>query len=348
MLYIDGFAGAGIYSGGQDGSPIVAVKAANDARNSSGSRWQAKVIRMVFVESDKDRHSKLESQLTRYRDQSNLSIQCINGDFSSAFKAIRAQHSEAFTSCMPLFAFLDPFGVKGVPFVDLREILSSGTSEVFLLLDCDGIERIRSAGDDAGYEKILNDVFGGSKWREILFTGDTKLNSRKILAAYRQQLHSDAGAKFTFSFEMRKNNGTASHHLLFATKHIKGLEKMKEAMRSVDKTFVFTDGKSEQQFLFAPDVPAVIARDAENYFNERLCGRELSYPDLLSWILQETPYMRAEKILDAIKVRQGVESITVGGKVVRFPGKAVRWSKVEKISFRDRLASPETGLFGQE
>ena len=32
MLYIDGFAGPGSYRGGEDGSPIVAVRAANDAR----------------------------------------------------------------------------------------------------------------------------------------------------------------------------------------------------------------------------------------------------------------------------------------------------------------------------
>lgn len=348
MLYIDGFAGPGSYRGGEDGSPIVAVRAANDARAAADTWWKAKTIRMIFVERDKARFDILQSQLAPFQRQPNLTIQCIHDEFAYTFNGIKRQHQDAFTSSVPLFAFLDPFGVKGIPFQSLKEILSSDTSEAFILLDTDGMERIRSAGENAGYGRVLDEVFGGSKWREISFTSDTKLNSRKILAAYRQQLRHASGAKFTFSFEMRKKDGTVSHHLLFATKHIKGLEKMKEAMRSVDKNFVFVDGQSNQQFLFAPDDPAIIARDVENYFNEQCSGRERGYDDFRAWILQETPYMRAEKILDGIKGRQGIDSVTVGGTVVKSISNVRGWSDVEKIKFRDRLATPEAGLFGQE
>lgn len=348
MLYIDGFAGPGSYDNGSDGSPIVAIKAAADARNSSGGQWKAKTIRMVFVESDAARFDLLKSKVASYHQPPGMTVQCINDEFASAFGVIKRQHQDAFVSSLPLFAFLDPFGVKGVPFRCLKEILFSETSEVFMLLDTHGMERVRTAGEKAGYEKILDEVFGGAVWREISFTGDTRLNCRKILDAYRRQLVSSAGAKFTFPFEMRKTNGNVSYHLLFATKHVKGIEKMKEAMRSVDKTFVFIDGRSGQAFLFAPDAPVVIARDAENYFNQQCSGRERGYDDLNSWILQETPYMRPDKILNKIKARQGIEFVTVGGEVVKLSHRAIRWTDVEKIKFRDRLTPPETGLFGQE
>lgn len=346
MLYIDGFAGPGSYCGGEDGSPIVAVKVANDALAKAGAQWKAKTIRMIFVECDKPRFDILESRLAPIKRQPNLKIRCVHGEFASTFNEIKGQHQDAFNSSAPLFAFLDPFGVKGVTFQNMQEVLSSGTSEAFVLMHAAGMERIRKAGENADNERILDEVFGGSEWRKISFTNDTKLNSRKILAAYRQRLREAAGAKFTFSFEMRKSNGTVSHHLLFATKHIKGLEKMKEAMRSVDKNFVFTDGQSNQQFLFAPDDPAVIARDAENYFKERWSGREISYDELKAWILQETPYMGAEKILNVIKDRRGVDSVTVGGTVVKPISKMRGWSGVEKIKFREKLATPEAGLFG--
>ena len=348
MLYIDGFAGPGRYANGEDGSPIVAVKAANDACVAANTRWKAKTIRMIFVERDKARFDILQSQIAAFPQRPDLKVQCINDEFASAFSNIKREHQDAFTSSMPLFAFLDPFGVKGIPFLNLKEILSSGTSEAFLLLDTDGMERIRSAGSNAGYEKVLDEVFGGSTWRDISFTSDAKLNSRKLLDQYRRQLRSAAGAEFTFSFEMRKGNGTVSHHLLFATKHIRGLEKMKEAMRSVDKTFVFIDGQSDQPFLFDPDDPAVIRRDVEDYFQKQCSGRERRYDDLKSWIMQETPYTSANNILNKMRDRRGIEWITIGGKVATSLPNSIQWTKVDTIKFRDRLARPDRGLFGQE
>jgi three-Cys-motif partner protein len=348
MLYIDGFAGPGRYADGEDGSPIVAVKAANDARVAANRPWKAKTIRMIFVERDEARFDILQSQIAACPQRPDVKVQCINDEFASAFSNIKREHRDAFTSSMPLFAFLDPFGVKGIPFQILKEILSSGTSEAFLLLDTDGMERIRSAGSNAGYEKVLDEVFGGSKWRDISFTDDAKLNSRKILLAYRRQLRSAAGAEFTFPFEMRKSNGTVSHHLLFATKHIRGLEKMKEAMRSVEKTFVFMDGQSNQPFLFDPDDPAVIRRDVEEYFQQQCSGRERSYDDIKSWVLQETHYTHADKILNKMRDRHGIESIVIGGKVVTSLPSHIQWADADRIKFRDRLAPPVTGLFGQE
>ena len=348
MLYIDGFAGPGSYAGDRDGSPIVAVKAAHAAHGFAGKDWRAKTIRMVFVESDKQRFETLRMQLAACRKDSSIAIQCMNGEFASAFNDIKRLHQDAFTSSMPIFAFLDPFGVKGIPFRIVRDILASKTSEAFLLLDTDGMERIRSAGKSAGHEKILNNVFGGEKWRDLAYTDDAKSNGQKLLAAYRQQLRDDAGAEFTFPFEMRNANGTISHHLLFATKHLKGLEKMKGAMRSINKNFIFTDGQSGQDFLFGPDDPAVIRRDAEIYFNDRFKGCQLSYNEIASWILQETPYMSAERILDEISRRGGVELHGVAGKTANRARRAVPWREIGTITFRERLVPPETGLFDQE
>ncbi len=345
MLYIDGFAGPGIYQDGQEGSPVIAVKAACEARARAGEEWKAKIIRMIFVELDKKRFGSLQSHLKKFETLPGLKIQLVNDEFAPTFSTVKQQHKDAFISSMPFFAFLDPFGVKGVPFQTVRDMLASQRSEVFLLLDADGMERIRKAGVAAGHQRVLDTAFGSAVWSEISFPGDAKSNARKLLAAYRQQLRQAAGVKFTFPFEMRRNNGVASYHLLFATNHIKGLEKMKEAMQKVDKNFIFTDGKTGQNFMFATDEPAVLARDAEDYFNMQCSGRERSYDDLKAWILQETPYTRAEKILNAIKGRKGIASVTIGGKVMEVGNKPIQWEQTGKIIFRDQLQPPEKGLF---
>jgi three-Cys-motif partner protein len=50
VLYIDGFAGPGKYKGGEDGSPIIALKAARDHRTKIRSE-----IVFIFVERDRER-----------------------------------------------------------------------------------------------------------------------------------------------------------------------------------------------------------------------------------------------------------------------------------------------------
>ena len=50
VLYIDGFAGPGKYQGGEEGSPIIALKSALNHR----AELKAEIL-FLFVESDKER-----------------------------------------------------------------------------------------------------------------------------------------------------------------------------------------------------------------------------------------------------------------------------------------------------
>ena len=52
----------------------------------------------------------------------------------------------------------------------------------------------------------------------------------QLLALYKGRLHSVAGVRYVFSFEMRDRNNTLTYFLVFASQHPKGLEKLKEAM----------------------------------------------------------------------------------------------------------------------
>ena len=50
VLIIDGFAGPGIYSGGEDGSPIIAIKAVKEHKIKIESE-----VRFLLIENRKDR-----------------------------------------------------------------------------------------------------------------------------------------------------------------------------------------------------------------------------------------------------------------------------------------------------
>src|SRR5688572_7872743 len=55
IAYVDGFAGPGIYAGGEDGSPIIALKAALEHKE----RIKATVL-FLFIEEHADRAATLK------------------------------------------------------------------------------------------------------------------------------------------------------------------------------------------------------------------------------------------------------------------------------------------------
>src|SRR5947209_5758425 len=62
LLYIDAFAGPGEYSGGEDGSPLVILKAARDHSLKVSSE-----LRCIFVEAEPDRYNHLLKVLDTVR-----------------------------------------------------------------------------------------------------------------------------------------------------------------------------------------------------------------------------------------------------------------------------------------
>ena len=60
IVYIDGFAGPGEYSFGQDGSPIIAIKAVLDHKFKLGAK-----IRMLFIEKEEDRCKFLKEKIKK-------------------------------------------------------------------------------------------------------------------------------------------------------------------------------------------------------------------------------------------------------------------------------------------
>ncbi|MFB6367865.1 three-Cys-motif partner protein TcmP, partial [Paenibacillus elgii] len=65
ILYIDGFAGPGIYSTGEDGSPIKALKIANEIFQDHFSKLQKKDFVFVFIEQDEDSFESLSYEINR-------------------------------------------------------------------------------------------------------------------------------------------------------------------------------------------------------------------------------------------------------------------------------------------
>jgi three-Cys-motif partner protein len=120
LWYIDGFAGPGEYAGGHDGSPKAAIESATLALNAARASWKAGKIRCIFVEEDAARFAHLKGWLDRSQPHTRVLSRPINSTFVDALTKLKREPANPFQHSTPLFAFIDPFGAKDVPFTAIR------------------------------------------------------------------------------------------------------------------------------------------------------------------------------------------------------------------------------------
>ena len=300
VLYVDGFAGPGEYTNYPDGSPVAALAAAREAVEGLGEKWIAGPIYCTFIEEDTKRYENLKTRLKDIPAHPKIHVQTINSNFVDGIDRVRKELPKFFTQKQPLFVFVDPFGATGVPFSVIKDILASPCSEVLINHDADGIGRIFKARSGEEHDRLLDCVFGDRSWGESLRTNcDFPVVCRQILELYKDQLRSIPGVKYVFPFEMRSKTDLVNYHLVFASQNPKGLEKMKEAMQTMDQSggYSFSDGRVNQPLLFRFDRPEEFAVQLHHHF----LGREASYKEMLEFALNETPFLNPKAMLKVLE-----------------------------------------------
>ncbi len=126
IIYLDGFCGPGRYKGGEDGSPIIAIK---KALNHFG-RLQDRKISFIFIDERKDRIEHLRSEIASMPIPSNFSIFTEVSEFEKTVSQILRDLKSKNLNLAPTFAFIDPFGFKGVPFSLVKELLEQTANQL--------------------------------------------------------------------------------------------------------------------------------------------------------------------------------------------------------------------------
>lgn len=305
LWYIDGFAGPGEYRGGHDGSPIAAIKAAAQALTLSGARWKARDIRCVFIEEDAARFANLQTCLTRLQEHTCVRVQPFQGTFDERLETLKADLNGPFRADEPIFAFIDPFGATDVPFKTVQDLLSHPRTEVLLNLDSDGIDRIFNAGAHADHERVLSEIFGGDDWKALGRIKKMQERVQAIVNLYKAKLRAILGVRYVFSFEMQSSSGSINYHLVFASQHSLGLEKMKESMKQLDQRgdYRFCDQHVGQERLFRFDDAYSHARAMHDAFR----GKVVDYREANDYALNESPFVNAKAMLKELERRQLIE-----------------------------------------
>jgi len=290
MLYIDGFAGPGVYSNGEDGSPIIAIKRALAVGIPATTE-----LHFFFVEKDPERAQSLQQLVEAIALPKNFHVTVAGGvTFEEGFGQVLKQ----FNGKLPAtFAFIDPFG-WAVPFEIVKTIMARPSCEVLINFMYEEINRFIGKPDqEANFDRF----FGTKAWRECgAIQGDPKARDRCLHDLYMRQLKEGARAKFVRSFQMRNDRDGIDYYLFYATNNEIGLSVMKDAMWKVDKTgeFRFSDATNfDQMILFEPEPPPDKLRaQMWRYFSEQ----EVNVGNVIAWVVQETAF-RAAHVRAALK-----------------------------------------------
>ena len=284
VVYIDGFAGPGKYSLGEDGSPIVVLKAARDHTYP----MKAELV-CIFVENDLERCKHLKNVLDEMAPTlpSRIKYAAVHGRFdehlTKTLNVIEAQKK----NLAPAFVFIDPFGFSQTPFKTVAKVLGNSRCEVLVNFMYEEVNRFISLEEHA---EDFDKLFGTTEWRSVRNLSAPSHRRKAIHDIYLRQLKTCA--VHVHSFEMLNKGNSTDYFLFFATNNLKGLEKMKEAMWKVDDTgsFQFSDHTDArgQKSLFSAHPNLAPLRDA---ILKKFKGQKVEIGSLRDWVIAETEFL---------------------------------------------------------
>lgn len=301
ILFIDGFAGPGEYVGGQEGSPIIAIRAALEHSHAFPTP-----IRFVFIEKDRERHTCLLQALGKHKAalaarQDVLVPPPLLGECDALLSEMLFRQEREGVTFGPALVFLDQFGYSSVSMDLIKTVLGFPQCEVFSYLDWNWMNRFLS--DETKWAGISR-AYGGDLWKPaIQFSG--RQREQFLRDTYTKQLTDAAQAKYSWTFEMHGKGNKLLYWLFFSTNSIRGLEEMKKAMSQVDDsgrgTFTFSDANDPDQLgLFR----GVSQADLAKMLSDKLSGKTMTVSEIKEYVLTKTPCFLFNEALAALE-REG-------------------------------------------
>ena len=258
ILFIDGFAGPGVYKHGEDGSPLIALNTFKKHANLNRSGFE---INFYFIENDPERkdclYGLVEDMKQELPGQFNIHVE--QGEFDDSMTGVLDEIDKQNKQLAPCFAMIDPFGVSDTPMSIIKRILNNDRSEVYISFMYEWINRFK---EHDNFEKHLDELFGCGDWRNGIDIADSKERKNYLFNLYKAQLKR-AGAKYVVHFELYEGNRLV-YAIFFGTKSLTGCDKMKQAIWKVAPfgDFAFRGTHSDQMMLsleFSDYTPLIIS-----------------------------------------------------------------------------------------
>jgi len=290
ILIVDGFAGPGRYTGGEEGSPIIALRTLMDHRQMARRLGPGLEVRFHFVEERADRVAVLKQEIEKFKAATpfpdGVHVNVAAGRFDQYLDGILTGLEGAGKTIAPTFAFVDPFGFSGVPMKLIARLAKSPRCEALVSFMFESLNRF--AGRQPKIGARLDELYGTKAWRPIAARDDPERRRRGLVELYRAQLVA-AGFPLVTNFEMLDKGNRTEYFLFFGTTNAKGLSAMKQAMWKADPAggTAFSDhiALNPQLSLVSATAPVQSLR---NVLVQRFRGQRVAIETIEDVVLKET------------------------------------------------------------
>lgn len=250
VLFIDGFAGPGEYTGGERGSPLIAI---GTLRDHTALPSITAEVRFIFVESVPARKTHLEGVLAREAKSlpAVSNVQVIEGTFDGKMTELLDYLDGEKKRLAPAFVMVDPFGISDTPMAVIERLLSNPRCEVYVSFMYEAINRFKKTPE---FEPHLDGLFGCERWRDGLDLVDPEDRKTFFYGLYADQLRK-AGARHVVHFDLFQGERLI-YAIFFGTQNPTGCDRMKTAIWKVSPWGEFNfRGSNAGQARFGIEVP---------------------------------------------------------------------------------------------
>lgn len=260
IYYVDGFAGRGMYDGGEKGSPVLAAEKSFEFQQSH----KPFILKCINVEKDHDNFKNLVAETHGF----GPIVTNYEGTFEERIDTILAQ-----TNSKPAVFFLDDFGVKGTGWDTVEKVIArKGPTDVWIRFDHKTVRRLAGFYESAAKEtqgklNTLGNLFGirdHDYLRARLETGATpderKNNALTLYIERLEQTFEYFGENgFAAAYPIISLDGQSKYHLIFACSNSKAATLASNVVNGVEETFQrekekYKESKAMQLSLFPREI----------------------------------------------------------------------------------------------
>jgi len=258
LVYIDGFAGPGEYADGEDGSPIVVLKALKN--HSLRNNFKSEFVN-IFIEICKERADHLRKVIkNRVEPLPNwikykIHVEDFNRDIQELMKYLENNNLRL----APALTFVDPFGWKDLDYDVLSDLMKFEKGELLITFMAGFLKRFMW---DEAHMPSIKKLFSDDQIDKIKKPDDQE---RLIMEFFlenlkeRIKLKTNGANIWHLAFSAYNGANNLEYYLIHLTKSSKGFYAMKQAMYNVshDGSYKFSD------FDFDPNQRTLVDYGAE-------------------------------------------------------------------------------------
>jgi three-Cys-motif partner protein len=206
----------------KDTSFSRALDVLRETRSVLSARGKSPTFRCLFIEKDRESYKRLKKFCEKVSD---IPVTAQQWDLTEHVQDV-VQFAKARPNSFP-FTFIDPKGWEQLEIDLIRPILALNPGEVLINLMTSWIKRFISV-EGKGFDKIL-----GDDWPRLAKLKGDELEEG-VVNSYSYAVRDAGGYKYVCTLPVLKVDQEAFHfHMIYGTRHIKGVEVFKETEKAV-------------------------------------------------------------------------------------------------------------------